>query len=101
MTIVVAGSVRIRPEHRQSAIEAALAMAAATRREPGCRAYRFSADLADPALFYVHEEWATAEALVAHFATPHMAEFNAILPGLLASAPEITRFEVSTSGPLG
>jgi quinol monooxygenase YgiN len=100
MMIVVAGSVRIRPEHREAAVRAALAMAEATRREAGCRTYRFSADLADSALFYIHEEWDSAEALALHFATPHMAEFNSRIPGFLAGAPEITRFEVSAAGPL-
>ena len=98
--IVVTGSVRIRPEHREAAVRAALTMADATRREAGCRAYRFSADLADPALFYVHEEWESAEALTRHFAAPHLAEFNRQIPAFLAAPPEITRFEVSAAGPL-
>jgi quinol monooxygenase YgiN len=100
MMIVVTASVRIRPEHREAAVRAALAMADATRREAGCRAYRFSADLADPALFYVHEEWESAEALAQHFATPHLADFNRQIPAFLAAPPEITRFEVSAAGPL-
>jgi quinol monooxygenase YgiN len=100
MMIVVTGSVRIRPEHRESAVRAALAMSDASGREPGCRAYRFSADLADPALFYVHEEWESAEALAQHFAAPHLAEFNSQIPGFLAAPPAITRFEVSAAGPL-
>jgi quinol monooxygenase YgiN len=99
--IVVAGSVRIKPEQREAAVRAALAMAEATRRESGCRAYRFSADLTDPALFYIHEEWDSADALTRHFGTPHMAEFQAQLPAVLAGAPEITRFEVASAGPLG
>lgn len=99
--IVVAGSVRINPEQRDAAVRAALAMAEATRREPGCRAYRFSADLADPALFYIHEEWESAEALAAHFATAHLAAFNRQIPTFLGGPPSITRFEVSSAGPLG
>lgn len=99
--IVVAGAVRVRPETREAAVRAALEMAAATRRESGCRAYRFSVDLADPDLFYIHEEWDSDDALRSHFATPHMAVFQQALPGFLASAPAITRFEVSSAGPLG
>jgi quinol monooxygenase YgiN len=95
--IVIAGSVRIRPEARERAVAAALAMAAATRQEAGCRAYRFSADLADPTCFYVHEEWETAEALAAHFQTPHMAAFRAVLPDLLAAPPALLRFEVTAA----
>ena len=101
MTIFVAGSVRIKPEQREAAVRAALAMADATRREPGCRAYRFSADLSDPAVFYIHEEWDSAEALTRHFETAHMAEFNRHLPAFLAGTPEITRFEVAAAAPLG
>lgn len=99
--IVIAGSVRIRPDARERAVTVALEMAAATRRESGCRAYRFSADLADPTVFYVHEEWDDDAALARHFATPHMATFRAALPGLVGGPAEITRFEVSASGPLG
>jgi len=99
--IVVAGSVRIRPDARERAVAVALEMAAATRREPGCLAYRFSADLADPTLFYVHEEWESADALAAHFRTPHMAAFHAALPGLLAGPAAIGRFDVSVAAPMG
>lgn len=98
--IVVAGSVRVKPETREAAVRAALEMAAATNREPGCRVYRFSVDLADPLLFYIHEEWNSEAALHEHFATPHMAAFQQVLPNVLASAPAITRFDVSSAGPL-
>src|SRR6185503_126047 len=40
--IVIAGTVRIRPERRDDAIRHALAMAEASRAEAGCVAYRFS-----------------------------------------------------------
>ena len=99
--IVIAGCVHVRPETRERAVAAALAMAAATRQEAGCQAYRFSADLADPTLFYLHEEWEDALALGRHFATPHMATFRAELPALLAGPSSITRFEVSASAPMG
>jgi quinol monooxygenase YgiN len=99
--IVIAGSVHVRPEARERAVAVALAMAKATMAEEGCRAYRFSADLADPTLFYLHEEWDDALALGRHFATPHMATFRAELPALLAAAPAFTRFEVSASAPMG
>lgn len=98
--IVVAGTVRIKPEAREAATQAALAMIAATRREPGCRAYRFATDLADPTLVHVHEEWDSAEALERHFATPHMAEFRRLLPGLVAGPAAITRYEIASATPM-
>jgi len=98
--IVIAGTARVQPEHRDAAIEAARVMAAASRAEPGCRQYRFSTDLDDPDVVHVFEEWDSPEALDVHFATPHMAEFTAALGATLDGAPEITRFEVTVAGPL-
>jgi quinol monooxygenase YgiN len=98
--IIIAGSVHVRPEARERAIAAALAMAEATRKEEGCRAYRFSVDLADPTLFYIHEEWDDAIALGRHFATPQMETFRAELPALVGGTSSITRFEVSASEPM-
>jgi quinol monooxygenase YgiN len=98
--IVIAGSVSVRPERRDDAVRAARAMIAATRRETGCRAYGFHADLDDPNLFLVFEEWESEEALVRHFGTEHMATFGAQLPGLLAGPPKLTRYIVSAADPM-
>ena len=98
--IVIAGTARVHPEQRERAIEAARVMVEASRAEPGCRQYRFSTDLDDPNVVHVFEEWDSAEALEVHFATPHMAEFQAALGATLDGAPEITRFEVTVAGPL-
>ena len=38
--IVVAGTVRVRPERREEGVRLALEMAEATRAEAGCLAYR-------------------------------------------------------------
>src|SRR5690606_35664581 len=44
----------------------------ATLGEPGCRAYSYAEDVADPGLFRVVELWDSREALSAHFDAPHM-----------------------------
>jgi quinol monooxygenase YgiN len=93
--IVIAGEVRIRPDKREQALAASLEMMAATRREPGCRAYRFSAALDEPDRIYIFEEWDSMDALGAHFQSPHMATFQALLPGLLAGPPSLTRYQVA------
>ena len=98
--IVIAGSVAVRPERRDEAVRAARAMMTATRREAGCRAYGFHADLDDPNVFLVFEEWESEEALARHFATEHMAAFGAQLPGLLAGAPRLTRYIVTAAEPM-
>ena len=93
--LIVSGRVPVKPERRAEAVAAALKMAAATRAESGCRTYGFYSDLADPNLFLIYEEWENEAALMAHFQTPHMAEFNAVIPQLIAGPPSINRSEVS------
>jgi quinol monooxygenase YgiN len=93
--ILVAGSARIRPERRDEAVRAALAMGAATRAEPGCRQYRFYADLEAPDTFFVFEEWESEDALARHFETPHLAEFQTKLAALLAGPLDVRRYSVT------
>ena len=92
--IVIAGSVPIRPDARADAVHAALAMARATQAESGCISYRFSADLADPNTFLVFEEWASEEALAAHFTSPHMRTFREQIPRFVAGPPHLFRYAV-------
>jgi quinol monooxygenase YgiN len=94
--IVVAGSVTIRHERREEAVRAALTMAKATQAEPGCLAYRFSADLADPDRILVFEEWESEEALERHFQTEHMRVFRARVAELVAAPPSIKRYVIES-----
>jgi quinol monooxygenase YgiN len=55
------------------------AMIIATRVEDGCQLYAFSRDVIDPDTLHIAERWRDRAALEAHFATPHMATFNAAL----------------------
>jgi quinol monooxygenase YgiN len=93
---VVAGTVRVRPERRDEAVRVALTMARATQAESGCRTYRFYADLEEPAVFFIFEEWESEEALGAHFQTEHMAAFQAALPELVSGPPDIRFYNVAS-----
>ena len=98
--MVVAGTVRIRSDRRAEAVAVARAMAAATRQEAGCVSYRFAADLDDPDLFCIVEEWESAEALRRHFTTAHMATFQARIPELVAAPPTVAFYEATVANPL-
>jgi quinol monooxygenase YgiN len=50
---------------------------AATRGEPGCARYIYAVDVSDPNRLIVSEEWSDADAVDAHMASAHMAEFMA------------------------
>ena len=99
--LVIAGHIRIDPAKREAAVAAADAVMEATRREQGCLAYTFSADLHDEGLIHLFEEWDSQDALDAHFKAPHMAAFQASIPGLGVKEMKIRRYEVSAAGPLG
>ena len=56
--------------------DAILKMEAASQAEDGCHDYTFSVELGNPNALRITEKWADMAALEAHFATPHMAEFQ-------------------------
>ena len=93
--IVIAGRVVIDPARREEAVRAALEMMEETAREPGCISYTFSADLEEPGVFRVFEEWDSPEALAAHFKTPHMAAFNKVMASVKVLGMDIKQYEVS------
>jgi quinol monooxygenase YgiN len=98
--IVVSGQLPLRPDARDRAIDAARTMAAASEAEAGCTAYRFAIDVDDPNLLHLFECWESQEAIDTHSASAHMAEFMQLAGEVLGGTPEITRYEVSSSGPL-
>ena len=75
--IVIEGTVRVPPDRIEAARPAMEKMIRASRAEAGCIDYAYSIDLLDPGLVRVTERWESREALKAHFATPHMAEWRA------------------------
>ena len=99
--LVIAGSIQIDPARREAAIAAATEVMRETRQEPGCISYTFSADLGDPGLFLLFEEWQDQAALDRHFKTPHMARFQQAIAGLGVKGMKIQRYVVESVGPLG
>lgn len=95
--IIISGTARVKPEVRDEAVAAAVAMMRDSAAESGCNAYRFMSDLEDPDVIHVYEEWENAEALAEHFEQPHFAEFGARLGGWLDGESSFMRHEVSSS----
>ena len=73
--IAVLGSFRFAPETVAQARPLMRAVIDATLTEPGCRAYSYAEDVAEPGLIRVMELWDSREALAAHFEMPHMREW--------------------------
>jgi quinol monooxygenase YgiN len=99
--LVIAGHIRLDPAKREVAIAAARDVMRDTRRETGCISYIFSTDVEDEALFHIFEEWDSAEALRAHFKTPHMARFQAAAAGFGVKEMKLQRYEIASVGPVG
>ena len=76
--ILVNGCFRLPPDRIADARAAMAAVIAASLAERGCRAYSYAEDVTERGLFRVHEEWDSREALEAHFATPHMREWQRV-----------------------
>ena len=67
---------------------------APTHQEAGCIAYELLEDVEDPAKFTFVEEWASDEALAAHFETEHIQNALARLPELLAADLDLRKYRL-------
>jgi quinol monooxygenase YgiN len=84
-----------------AAAKAAIAdMVAASNAEDGCIAYAFTQDLGDPTVIHIIEKWQDEAALVAHFATPHMAAFGAAIGGLDFKVIEAVKYHADDGAPV-
>ena len=74
--IIVYGIIETTGESIRALTDAIKVMEKATREEAGCIDYTFSVSISDPDCIRISEKWESAEALKAHMAAPHMAEFQ-------------------------
>lgn len=99
-TIIVTGVIDLDPAHREAAIAAATTLMEATRAEDGCEGYTFSGDFGDPGRFYISEQWASAAAMDAHMASPHLAAFMGAMGGFGVTGASLTKWEGATGSKL-
>ncbi|MBO9410646.1 MULTISPECIES: putative quinol monooxygenase [unclassified Ruegeria] len=98
--LVVTGTVEVTPEGVERAAKAAQEMVAETVKEQGCNVYEFSQVLGHSNRFRVYEEWESQAALEAHFATPHMEVFRAVLGEVGVISNDICRIVGGEKQPL-
>ena len=98
--IIVTGYLKIDPAKHDAFVAAAVELMKATRAEEGNVGYTFSADLEEPGLFHVSEQWSSAEALDTHMATPHMATFMATSATLGLAGGSVHKWEGGTPSKL-
>lgn len=81
--------------------DAIATMEAASQAEEGCYDYTFSVELNNPNVMRITERWENMAALEAHFATPHMAAFQAALGANPPESVEAKFYEVTEVPPPG
>jgi len=75
--LLIMGTVRLPAGGLDRVRSAMEKMVAASRAEDGCFTYAYGQDVLDPTLIHVVERWRDREALKAHGASAHMAEWRA------------------------
>lgn len=98
--ILIAGKITLDPAKKEEATVAAIEMMEATRAEAGNVEYAFTWDLVEDGVLRVIEQWEDQGALDAHFAAPHMKTFTGKMGGLGMMGMEVTKHQVSESGPV-
>lgn len=99
--IQINGTITMGENFNEEAIAAVVAMMQASRAEDGCLDYTFARDLADPNTLVLFERWRDREALAAHGASAHMAEFQKVLAANPPEARELRIYETDEGLPLG
>jgi quinol monooxygenase YgiN len=97
--IVVNAIITSKPEDIAALQSAIHTMEVASRKETGCDDYTFSVELNDPNRLRITEKWHSVEALKAHMATPHMAEFESAIGAHPPASMEVTFYEVTEIQP--
>lgn len=97
--IIVAGTLQLTEIGLASIRDAARAVILATREEEGCILYSFAADLTEPGLVRIYEEWESRETLKAHGASAHVAAWRESLKSIDVKSSELRLIEVTSVEP--
>ncbi|MBL8251492.1 MAG: antibiotic biosynthesis monooxygenase [Candidatus Competibacter sp.] len=93
-TIHIVARITAKPD-AVAALRAVLeALLAPTRQEAGCRRYVLLQNQREPTDFTFVEEWADADAIDQHMRSAHLQKALAQAAGLLATQPDIQRYEL-------
>ena len=98
--LVLAGSVRIDPAKRNDVVAATIEVMQETRQLPGCISFVFSADLEDPGVLHVFQEWESPEALERHLTSPRVEAARLRLGSLGVREVAVQRYAIHSVGPI-
>lgn len=93
--ILVTGSLTAREGCVERLLTLGLEHVRRSRKEPGCIAHAVHIDAENARRLVFVEEWASREALVAHFAVPASREFVRAAGELSEGAPQLNLYEAT------
>lgn len=73
------------------------ALVTPTRAELACINYDLHRAVEDPLVWFVYENWRSAEGLDAHMRSPHLKAFLAVAPDLLDGDIDLRQFAMVSS----
>ncbi len=97
--IIVIARVEADPARLDELKPALAAMMRASWNESGCLSYSLAVEDAAAGVIIATERWASEADLTAHFASPHMATFNAAIAGAVRSM-DARMYDVANERPL-
>lgn len=89
--LTVIAHMKAKPGKEQELRDALVSLVAPTSQEDGFVNYDLHESVQEPGLFYLYENWESAEQLDAHLAAPHLTEFAGRLDELLDGGLHINR----------
>ena len=91
--LIVTGSIRVRPDLVERALELSLGHVRRSRAEPGCLLHSAHRDVEDPHRLVFLEHWVDASVLRAHFEVPASGAFVTELSRLADDPPEMAIYD--------
>jgi quinol monooxygenase YgiN len=88
--IVLFARLKVKKEAIEQAKKAALAIIEPSRAENGCLNYDFHQAIDDETIFLWHETWTNQEAIDAHGASQHFAEFSKAIKEITDEPLQVT-----------
>jgi len=100
MTILIAGSIKVPAEKREYLLTAIRKYILASREEPGCDYYVWTADLSEPGIIHVFEQWTDEASLSEHFSGSAYIETAKLIAETCELEADISKYRVDLREPV-
>jgi len=100
MTILIAGSIKVPADKREYLLTEGRQYVVASRAEPGCEYYSWTADLSEPETIQVFEQWTDEASLALHFTGKPYIETVKLIANTCKIEADISKYRVDLREPV-